>query len=268
MTTPRLSVRNVTFRYRNLGVLDGVDLDVAPGETLALLGPNGAGKSTLLRIMAGTLPPGEGDVLLDGTALASLRGAKRARRLAFVPQETRLVFDFTVLEIALMGRFPRLGLLGIEGKSDIAAARRALDLTGVAGLAGRPISHLSSGERQRVLLARALAQEPETILLDEPTAFLDLGHQVRIHRLLAALNRERGLTIVFVSHDLNLAARYASRVALLSEGRIIAQGPPATVLTPETLRGAYGVDARVGFDPEIGVPIVQVLGPAGLAEDL
>lgn len=258
----RLSLRGVSFVYSGANVLDGIDLDVRAGERLAILGPNGAGKSTMLRLLVGTLTPDAGQVLLDGADLASLRGADRARRLAFVPQESRVAFDFTVLEIVLMGRSPRLGLLGIEGAKDLEVARRALDFTDAGALADRPISQLSSGERQRVLLARALAQEPDTILLDEPTAFLDLGHQVRIHRLLAGLHRERGTTVVFVSHDLNLAARYADRIVLIAGGRILQDGPPARVLTPDAVRAAYGVEVRIVTDPSIGSPTVVVVGPA------
>lgn len=258
----RLTLRGVSYAYDEAKVLDRIDLEVRAGQRLAILGPNGAGKSTVLRLLAGTLAPDAGLVLLDGTDLLSLRGAERARRVAFVPQETRVAFDFTVLEIVLMGRSPRLGLLGIEGAHDLEIARQALALTGAADLAERPISHLSSGERQRVLLARALAQEPDTILLDEPTAFLDLGHQVRIHRLLAGLNRDRGTTIVFVSHDLNLAARYADRIVLLRGGRILQDGPPAQVLTPDAVRAAFGVEIHVVIDPALDAPTVVVIGPA------
>jgi len=253
----------VTFAYADAAVVDGIDLDVRAGERLAILGPNGAGKSTVLRLLAGTLTPDAGKVLLDGADLAALRGAERARRLAFVPQETRVAFDFTVLEIVLMGRSPRLGLLGIEGPRDLEIARRALAFTDAEALAERPLSHLSSGERQRVLLARALAQEPDTILLDEPTAFLDLGHQVRVHRLLADLNRDHGTTVVFVSHDLNLAARYADRIVLLAAGRVLTDGPPSRVLTPDAVRAAYGVEVRIVTDPSLASPTVVVVGPAG-----
>jgi len=258
----RLSLRAVSFAYSENRVLDRIDLEVRAGERLAILGPNGAGKSTVLRLLAGTLTPDAGQVLLDGVDLAAMRGADRARRLAFVPQESRVAFDFTVLEIVLMGRSPRLGLLGIEGVHDLEIARRALAFTDAEALAERPISQLSSGERQRVLLARALAQEPDTILLDEPTAFLDLGHQVRIHRLLSGLHQERGTTVVFVSHDLNLAARYADRIVLLAGGRILRDGPPAQVLTPDALRAAFGVEVRLVTDPELEAPTVVVLGPA------
>jgi cobalamin transport system ATP-binding protein len=259
---PRLSLRDVSFAYEAVRVVDGIDLDVRAGERLAILGPNGAGKSTVLRLLAGTLTPDAGRVLLDGADIRSLRGAARAQRIAFVPQETRVAFDFTVLEIVLMGRSPRLGLLGIEGAHDLEIARQALAFTDTTALAERPISHLSSGERQRVLLARALAQEPDTILLDEPTAFLDLGHQVRIHRLLGGLHRDRGTTVVFVSHDLNLAARYADRIVLLAAGRILQDGPPLQVLNPEAIRAAYGVEIRLLTDPALEAPAVVVMGPS------
>lgn len=256
----RLALRGVGFAYGREPVLDGLDLDVGTAERLAILGPNGAGKSTLLRLMAGTLSPTRGRVFLDGAELASISGAERARRIAFVPQESRVAFDFTVFEIVLMGRSPRLGLLGIEGKADLRQVRLCLEFTDTADLADRPISRISSGERQRVLLARALAQEPEVVLLDEPTAFLDLGHQVLIHRLLEALNRERGMTVVFVSHDVNLAARHAARIVFLARGRIVADGDPAGVVTAETIRSSYGVEARVLSDPVSGTPAVFAVG--------
>jgi iron complex transport system ATP-binding protein len=258
----RLSLRGVSFAYGSREVLGGLDLTIEAGARTAIIGPNGAGKSTLLRLMAGALPPDAGTIRLDGLELGRLRGRDRARRLAFVPQETRIVFDFTALEVVLMGRAPRLGLLGIEGRHDIEVALGALAATDARTLADRPVSQLSSGERQRVLLARALAQEPDTILLDEPTAYLDLGHQARVHALLEKENRERGTTIVFVSHDLNLAAAHATRIVLLSAGRIAADGPPRSVITPDRLRAAYGVDTVVIADPTGGSPIVRVTGPA------
>ena len=263
MARPRLELQDVTFGYADTPVLEGLSLAVRAGERLALVGPNGAGKSTLLRILAGTVRPARGSVRLDGVPLETMPGAERARRIAYVPQECRVAFDFTVYELVLMGRSPWLGWLGVEGARDLAEVDRALAFTETRSLAERPVSHLSSGERQRVLLARAIAQNAQTILLDEPTAFLDLGHQVRIHRLLATLNAERGATVLFVSHDLGLAARHASRLVVLHRGRIAADGPPADVLTPALLHDVYGVEARIRADADTGSPSVTVLGPAG-----
>lgn len=256
------SMRGVSFRYGPEPVLEGIDLDIAAGAQVGILGPNGAGKSTMLRLLAGILAPAKGRVFLGGLDLASIKSAHRARQIAFVPQGSRMAFDFSVMEIVLMGRSPRLGLLGIEGESDLKEARRALEFTDLLDFAERPMSSLSSGERQRVVIARALAQQAETLLLDEPTAFLDLGNQVRIHKILEDLNRERRTTVVFVSHDLNLAARHAARLIVLAKGRILADGPPEAVLTPATLRSAYGVEARIVPDPTSGVPTVFVVGPA------
>lgn len=259
---PRLALRGVGFRYGALQALDGVDLAIAAGERLAIIGPNGSGKSTLLRLLSGTLRPGPGSVSLDGVSLATLRASERARRIAFVPQETHVIFDFSALEIVLMGRAPRLGAMGVETRADLQIATRCLAFTDASHLASRPLSHLSSGERQRVLLARALAQEPDVILLDEPTAFLDLGHQVQFLELLAALQAERGMTVVFVSHDINLAARYADRMVLLASGKIAAEGPPRAVLTANTLRAAYGVEVLVVESGAVRDPIVLVTGLA------
>jgi iron complex transport system ATP-binding protein len=257
-----ISLRGAGFSYGSAATLQGVDLTIARGDRLAIIGANGAGKTTLLRLLAGALAPTSGRVALDGVPLHSIRGAQRARRIAFVPQESRLAFDFSVFEIVLMGRSPRLGLLGIEGARDLEQARLALESTDTSPLADRPLSSLSSGERQRVFLARALAQEPEIILLDEPTAFLDLGHQIRLLLMLEKWNRECGMSVVFVSHDLSLAARHADRIVVLSRGRVVADGAPEDVLTPEILRSSFGVEARMIHDPVTHSPTLVVSGPS------
>jgi iron complex transport system ATP-binding protein len=261
--TPLLEARGLSFRHHGAAapLFDRLTLALPQGEFAGVIGPNGSGKTTLLRLLAGLLRPGGGDVLLQGARLDALPPRQRARTLAVVLQESALLFNFSVLEIALMGRSPHLGLWGLERPDDFAAARRALADVDLTGLEDRPVQELSSGERQRAFLARALAQEPLGLLLDEPTAFLDLKHAIGLYEILRRLNRERGLTVVTVSHDLSLAARYASRLILLDRGRVAADGPPAEVVTPARLREVYGADAEVMRDPATGSPVVFVRGP-------
>ena len=263
---PRLEARVVSFRHPGAAGLlfDRLSLAIGPGERVGLIGPNGSGKTTLLRLLSGTLSPDGGAILLGGRSIAALRPRERARVLAVVPQESHPIFNFSVLETVLMGRAPHLGLLGLEGKHDFSVARAALAELDLHDEEQRPLGDLSSGERQRVLVARALAQQPRILLLDEATAFLDLKHRLRINEVLLRLNRRDRLTVVAVSHDLNLAARYASRLVLLHRGRIDADGPPAEVLTPETIRRVYETEALVERDPVSGAPVVIPQSPAGI----
>jgi len=256
-----LGFDRVRFSYGGAAVLDGLSLEVAEGELAAVIGPNGTGKTTLIRLASGALPPGAGSVRLGGRDLAAIPAAERARFVAVVPQESRPAFDFTVREVVRMGRAPHLGLLGLEGRRDALAADEAMRRTDVLGLAGRPFLSLSGGERQRVIVARALAQEPRLLLLDEPTAFLDLRHRLLLQELLARLHRETGLTLLIASHDLDLAARLASRIVLLHRGSVAADGPPAAVLTPDHLRRVYGVRADVRLEPSTGRPLVVPMAP-------
>jgi iron complex transport system ATP-binding protein len=228
-------------------ILDRVSLEVERGTIVGLLGPNGSGKTTLLRIVSGMLTPQSGTVLLDGEPVSALTRRRLARRLAVVPQETYSTFDFTVLDIVLMGRYPHLGAFELEGAADLAIARDALATTGTDMLERRAFATLSGGEKQRVVIASALAQEADLLLLDEPTASLDLGYQFEVATLLQRLNHERGTTMVVSTHDLNLAAALCSRVVLLKEGRVLTEGPIEAVFTPANIRSAYGVEADVRF---------------------
>jgi iron complex transport system ATP-binding protein len=259
-----LEARDLRFHHPGAPRLfDRLSFSLAPGEMVGLIGPNGSGKTTLLRILGGTLAPESGEVLLAGGPIRALPPRDRARFLAVVPQESRILFNFGVLEVVLMGRAPHLGLFGLERPDDYAAARaalRAVDLEGTRH-EEQHLNQLSSGERQRALIARALAQEPRLLLLDEPTAFLDLKHRLQIYEILRRLNRDRGLTVLVVSHDLNLAARYATRLLLLHAGHLVADGPPAMVLTPDRIRAVYETEARVDIDPETGTPHVIPLSP-------
>ena len=226
------------------GVQD-VTVRVERGHIVGILGPNGSGKTTLLRLLAGMLRPESGRVTLTGANVASLPRAVLARSIAVVPQETHLAFDYTVLEIALMGRYPHLGTFELEGPRDVAIAREALAATGTLALERRSFATLSGGEKQRVVIASALSQEAEILLLDEPTASLDLGYQFDIAALLARLNRERALTIVVATHDLNFAASLCGSVVMLSEGRVTAAGPTDDTLTSMSIQALYGVVADV-----------------------
>jgi len=231
-------------RGRGPHVLTDVSLSVGAGDFVGILGPNGSGKTTLLKLLAGGLTPQRGQILLDGRAIGEHSRREIARRLAVVPQDTHAPFDFTALDIVLMGRFPHLGTFALEGPEDLAIARRALAATGTADLELRPFSTLSGGERQRVVIASALAQSARLLLLDEPTASLDIGHQIEVQTLLSRLNAE-GVTMVLSTHDLNLAAAVCRGLILLKDGRVLAAGSTKDVLTPEALRNLYGVDVDV-----------------------
>jgi cobalamin transport system ATP-binding protein len=249
-----LTANRVTFAYRAGAprVVDDISLTIAPGSMVGILGPNGSGKTTLLKMLSGTLAPSAGQVVFGGRPLAGWPRRDLARRIAMVPQETHAPFDFTVLDIVLMGRFPHLGTFALEGPADVAIAMQALASTGMSAFEGRPFATLSGGEKQRVVIASALAQSPELLLLDEPTASLDLGHQLDVQLLLTRLNRDNGVTMVLSTHDLNLAAALCRDLILLRAGRVIAQGPTEDVLTPQTVRALYGVDADVTRHPAAG----------------
>jgi len=249
-----LSAENVSFAYdrRSRPVLDDVSLSVRRGAIVGLLGPNGSGKTTMLRLLSGTLTPTAGRVTLDGVTITSLSRRDLARRIAVVPQDTHAAFDFSALEIVLMGRYPHLGAFELEGAHDLSIARDALTATGTSALEARPFATLSGGEKQRVVIASALAQASDVLLLDEPTASLDLGFQLDIAALLARLNRDRGVTMVVSTHDLNFAAALCTEMVLLKAGRVIGVGPTRAVLTRERVRALYGVDADVVDHPRAG----------------
>jgi len=256
-----IEARGMGFAYGDRRVFDDLSLQIRAGEMAALIGSNGSGKTTLLNLLSGVLAPGRGEIRVDGRAIASLSSRERARLIGVVPQESRLTFDFTALEVVLMGRAAHLGFLGVEGRSDLAAARRAMERTGTWPHANRLIGTLSGGERQLVFAARALAQEPGLLLLDEPTAFLDIRHRLEIYALLRDLNAAEGLTVLTTSHDINLAARFCPRLVLIKSGRILADGSVDQVFRDEILTDLYETPLRVLIDPVSGDRLVM---PAGL----
>jgi iron complex transport system ATP-binding protein len=258
MTT--LEIHSISAAYGAHPILREVSLAVAGGQVLALAGPNGAGKSTLIKVISGVLAASAGQAQLDGLDLLRLSARVRARRVAVVPQMIHLPESYTVGEIVLMGRTPHLGLWAGEGKHDCEVAWGAMRAARVDDLSDRRVGELSGGEQQRVVLARALAQEPHVLLLDEPTAHLDLKHQVNVLELVRGLAQERDLAVLMTLHDLNQASLYADRVALLQQGQIVAEGTAQEVFTSELLSRVYGVPVAVSRHPQRDVPIVLPLG--------
>lgn len=266
--TPLVEFRSVDFSYparqqRRASPfrLSGLSFDIASGETLGVIGPNSAGKTTLIRLLTKVLEPAGGEIVLAGRTLRSLTRWELAREVAVVPQEAPPAFPYTVEQLVLMGRYPHAPGRFFEGPEDLAVAREAMAATGVLDLALIPLDDLSGGERQRAIIARALAQEPRLLILDEPTAHLDLRYQAEIVRLLRRLSRQRGVTVLFVSHDLNLAAELSDRLFLLAQGRIAAVGTPEQVFDASRLEAVYGCPVTVEKNPASGRLVVQVSWP-------
>ncbi|QHC57312.1 ABC transporter ATP-binding protein [Rathayibacter sp. VKM Ac-2760] len=265
-----LTVESLTLGYGDRTVVDGLDLVVPPGRITAIVGANACGKSTLLRSMSRLLAPRAGTVLLDGKAVHRTPAKQLARTLGLLPQSPIAPEGITVADLVGRGRHPHQGILSRWNAHDDEAVATALDATDTASLADRAVDELSGGQRQRVWIAMALAQETDLLLLDEPTTFLDVSHQVEVLDLLVDLNRHRGTTVVMVLHDLNLAARYADHLVALAGGTVHAAGTPAEVLTEDTVRAVFGLDSRIITDPTSGTPLMLPLGrhrlTAGAAE--
>ncbi|QAY61524.1 ABC transporter ATP-binding protein [Microbacterium protaetiae] len=261
MTANRsLHAQAVTLGYGDRIIVDGLELAVPPGRITTIVGANACGKSTLLKAMARLLAPTSGSVLLDGKAIHRLPTKQVARVLGLLPQSPIAPDGISVSDLVSRGRYPHQGALARWTKEDDAAVARALEATGTTHIADRSVDELSGGQRQRVWIAMALAQETDVLLLDEPTTFLDISHQVDVLDLLTDLNRERGTTIVMVLHDLNLAARYADHLVAMAGGRILASGTSDDVLTESTVRGVFGLDSRIMPDPLTGRPMVIPMG--------
>ncbi len=250
-----LQAQALSAGYAGRAILPHIDVAIERGQITVLVGPNGSGKSTLLRVLARLLSPTAGVVLLDGKPIAHLPTREVARQLAILPQLPQAAEGITVATLIEQGRFPHVGPLGLLRPVDRAAVAEAMALTDTAQFAVRPVDTLSGGERQRVWIALALAQATPLLLLDEPTTFLDIGHQLEILELITRLNRERNLTVVMVLHDINQAARYAHRLIVLHHGRIVADGEPRAIITPELLARVFGVRVHIIADPHTGAPV-------------
>jgi len=256
---PVVSMKGLGYRYGRSWALKDLDLLIRPGEVLGILGPNGSGKSTLLKVLDGILRPHEGEVLLKGKPLSAFSRPALAREVAMVAQESHFQYAFSVLEVVLMARFPYLKRFQFEGRRDMEAAQGAMALTHCGNLADRSIHELSGGEKQRVLIARALAQEPAVILLDEPTSFLDLRYKREIYELISSLATKQGKSVVVVSHDMDLAGRYCHRLILLRDGHLHAEGPPARVMTASHIEAVFGCPVAVDHHPVTGSPRVSLI---------
>ena len=258
-----LQVRQVYFSYLDGLVLHNIDLFIKAGEMVGLLGPNGSGKTTLIKLASGVLKPGQGEIKLDGSSSSRLSRKSIARSVAVVPQQFNIPFAFTTTEVVMLGRTPFFRAFAEEGEVDKQFVSNALALVGISDLKERRFDELSGGERQKVILAMALAQQPKLLLLDEPTVHLDITHQVEILELVRRLNVERGLTVIAAMHDLNLASLYFDRLILLKEGRVSADGAPAQVLTEAQIREVFSASVRVEPHPVTGVPHIVIMPKDG-----
>lgn len=251
-----IKVDNLSGGYRNKVVIKDVNFTIQKGDFLGIIGPNGSGKSTLLRLMTRVLRPSAGNVSLEGKDIRGMGLKDFCRKVSFVPQDTLINFSFSVEEIVLMGRIPHLKRMQFETKEDFSIALNALFLTDTLYIREKEINELSAGERQRVIIAKALAQEPMLLFLDEPTSHLDIGHQVQILDLLRKLNREKQLTVVMVMHDLNLAGEYCNRIILLNEGRVFKDGAPEEALTYQNIESVYKTVVVVKRNPISSKPYI------------
>ncbi|MBD0424906.1 ABC transporter ATP-binding protein [Streptomyces sp. NPDC052309] len=252
----RLSARGLTLAYEDRTVVDALDLDVPDGEVTVIVGPNACGKSTTLRALGRLLKPKGGAVLLDGQALAELPTRRIAQQIGLLPQTPAAPEAITVGDLVARGRQPHQRWWRQWSEADERAVAEAMERTDVAALADRPVDELSGGQRQRVWIAMALAQETELLLLDEPTTYLDVAHQVEVLDLVRQLNHDKGRTVVVVLHDLNQAARYAGHLVAMKAGRVVAEGPPSEIVTAELVREVFGLDCVVVPDPVTGGPLV------------
>lgn len=246
---PSINVKNLSHSFGENLVLENISFQVPQRDFFIIIGPNGSGKTTLMKIISGILKPQNGRLEILNRSIDQYHRKSLAQTIAFVPQMLSADFPFTVFEMVLMGRSPYLGILGLEQENDLEIANQAIAFTGLENLAHRKLDQLSGGEQQRVFIARAICQEPDIILLDEPTASLDLAYQVRIMDLMEQLKKEKGITVVMVSHDVNLAAMYADHLILLHKGQVVCQGLPDEVITYQTLEAAYGCTLLVDESP-------------------
>ena len=256
---PLLKIDNLSAGYYGEDVIKGISLDINAGDFMGIIGPNGSGKTTLLRLSSRILHPRRGRINFNNQDIFKMDLKEFCRKVAFVSQDISTSFSFTVMELVMMGRIPHLKRLQFETRQDIEISEKALTLTGSLNLKGKMINELSAGERQRSLIARALAQEPILLLLDEPTSHLDIGHQIQVMDLLKKLNHQNNLTIVMVLHDLNLASAYCNRICLLDNGSVFGEGSPEEVLTYKNIEAVYKTIVLVNNNPVTGKPNVVLV---------
>ena len=257
-----LEIRDLKYSYNKYPVLDGIELDVREGEILGILGPNGCGKTTLLKNLNKNLSPMGGCIMLDGTDLDTLAKREIAKTVAVVPQTNEIRFSFTAREIVSMGRMPFQRTMEGESREDAKIVDEAIEKVGLTHLAGRHINTMSGGERQRVMIARALAQTPRILLMDEPTLHLDINTQLEALDLIYELSKKSGLTVVIVSHDLPMVAKYCDRIAMIHDHKVMCCGTPEEVLSPENMRIVFSIDAELGYDSKTGARTVFLHGVA------
>ncbi len=262
-----IEINNLSYAYDDHLVLHHLSFSIQKGDFFIIIGPNGSGKTTLMKIISGLVKLQQGDLTILNQSILTYTPKALARKIAFVPQMAPPDFPFTVTELVLMGRSPHLGPLGLEREKDLAIAQKAMEFTGVEHLSHRKLDQLSGGEQQRVYIARAICQDPQVILLDEPTASLDLAHQVRIMDMMEKLKEDKNVTVVMVSHDVNLAAMYGERLLLLKEGRIVSMGHPTDVLTYQALEEAYGCTILVDVSPIGKYPRVTLVPQKNMLAD-
>ncbi len=255
-----LTVKDICFSYREKPVLENIDLEVRKGEIIGILGPNGCGKTTLLKLLNRNLHPRSGRILMEGKDLEDLSKRRIARHIAVVPQSNEIRFAFSVRDIVSMGRMPFLDRFQGESSEDMRIVEEAMEKTNIADFADRLINTMSGGERQRVIIARALAQRPEVILLDEPTLHLDINHQFEVLDLVKRLSKEEGLTVIIVSHDLPMVVKYCDRMVLIHDHRVHALGTPEEVLTTENMRTVFNIDAVLEYDDLLKANCVKIIG--------
>ncbi len=251
-----IEARNLTFAYAEEPVIKNISLDFQTGEFIGVIGPNGSGKSTLLKLIGGILPSPSDTVFFKNRELRQYKKKELAIAIAWIPQEKQMAFSFKVIDIVLMGRHPYLSPLSFEGEDDYRIAQDAMQQTQVAEFAGRSFNEISGGEKQRVMIASAISQKPEVMLLDEPTSALDIKYQMEILNILKRLNEQEGKSLILAMHDLHLASKFCKRLVLLKEGRVFCEGPPGAVLKKEILEEVYEVKVKIFHDDEDGSLLV------------
>lgn len=254
-----LKAENLCFSYQK-SVINNVSIDIKKNELVVLLGPNGSGKSTLMKMLAGLLTPTNGKIFLSNRLLTNISRRELAKEIGYVAQETRVEFPLSVFEFILQGRFAYGRGVGFEQEKDFSAAHQAMELTAITEFNARQLNELSGGERQRVFLARALAQKPNLLLLDEPTANLDIAYQVATLKLLSKLTSQEGLTVLLITHEINLASEFADKILLLKDGKIFSQGSPSEVLTKDVLETVFETTLLVDKHPSSNTPRITIAG--------